>query len=158
MSKKPMNLSDLDSLNGIRMMPGMTALPRGENRGETILPQVLFVESHSILRDVLSSLLDAVADYHIVTANDGLECLEKIPILQPDLIITGLRMLRMSGFELIQAVRNDPNTAAIPIIVLSTWSSGKVRERALTAGANAYFELPVEISRLVSKMNEYLDH
>ncbi len=157
MSKKVVTPSDLGSLPDSRIIFGMTAQQQGENRVETPLPRILFVEGHSTLRDVLSSLLEVAADYHIVTANDGLECLEKIPRLHPDLVITGLRMLRMDGFELIQAVRNNPTTAGIPIIVLSTWASGKVKQRALTTGANAYFELPVDINRLVSKMDELLE-
>jgi CheY-like chemotaxis protein len=68
----------------------------------------------------------------------------------------GLRMPVMDGFEAIKIIRSDPNTANIPIIVISPWASAKHKARALAAGANEHLTPPVDAPRLFQKIDSYL--
>jgi len=67
-----------------------------------------------------------------------------------------LRMPRMDGFEAIETIRGIEETAAIPIIAISAWASGKHKKRALDAGANEHFTKPVDLNRLMTTINNYL--
>jgi CheY-like chemotaxis protein len=129
-----------------------------ENQPRATRPQILFAESHPALRDVLSRLLDQASHCHIAVVRNGVECVEQARLLRPDLILTGLRMPGMDGFTAINRLRTEPETAGIPIIVLSTWSDARSWERALTAGANEILILPVEIERLVAKIHKYVQY
>ncbi len=60
----------------------------------------------------------------VEAATNGLEALELLATLEPDIIITDIQMPRMSGVELISAVKNDPRTAQIPIVALSSLQCG----------------------------------
>ncbi len=124
----------------------------------TILPKILVIEGHATLRDVVSQLINAQGNFQVVVAQNGLEGVVKAKTWQPDLILMGLRMPLMDGFEAIRAIRNTPATADIPIIVLSAWDNATSRQKALDAGANEHIAPPVETDRLLSRINQYLQH
>ena len=62
----------------------------------------------------------------------------------------------VDGLAAIRQLRNGPDTLDIPIIVISAWGSFKHKERALRAGADAYFSKPVPMDELVAAINRYL--
>jgi len=62
--------------------------------------------------------------FQVEAATNGLEALEMLETLEPDIIITDIQMPRMSGVELISALKNDPRTAQIPIVALSSLQCG----------------------------------
>lgn len=121
-----------------------------------VAPKILFIEGHSTLRDVLAQLLDLASGYELAIASNGLEGIEKARTWQPDLILMGLRLPVVDGFEAIKVLRSHPTTVDIPIIVLSAWASAKHKERALAAGANEHITPPVDIHRLLRRINHYL--
>lgn len=144
----------------LHIFPILSHIPmptRARQHAGSAVPKILFVEAHSKLRTVLSELLNLTTNYEIIVAGNGLECVEMARAIRPDLILTGLRMPVMDGFEAIRILRSDPTTANIPIIVLSTWSSAKPRKQAFAAGANGYFTLPVDIERLHQRINDSLE-
>lgn len=122
----------------------------------TAAPKILFIEGHSTLRDVMAQLLDLESCYEITVAGNGLEGVEKARAWQPDLILMGLRLPLMDGYETIKTLRHNPITVHIPIIVLSAWSSARSKQRALAAGANEHLTPPVELPRLLQRINHYL--
>ncbi len=119
-------------------------------------PKILYIEGHSTLRDVLAQLLDLACDYEIDVAGNGLEGVEKANAWQPDLILMGLRLPLMSGYEAIEILRNNPTTADTPIIVLSAWSSARHKQLALAVGANEHLTPPIDTDRLLRRINHYL--
>jgi CheY-like chemotaxis protein len=119
-------------------------------------PKVLYIEGHSDLRDVIAQLLDLESDYQIDVAGDGREGIEKVKSWQPDLILMGLRLPVLDGYEAIRLIRSDPATSDIPIIVISAWSSATHKQRALALGANEHLTPPVETERLLRRINHYL--
>jgi len=118
--------------------------------------KILYIEGHTTIRDVYCQLLEQTTNFELDTASNGIEGQAKAKTWQPDLILIGLRMPAMDGFETTQAIRNHPTTANIPIIVLSAWASANHKEHALAAGANEHITLPVDTERLIRRINHYL--
>ena len=119
-------------------------------------PKILYIEGHSTTRDVYCQLLTQTTDFELDTASNGIEGLKKAETWQPNLILIGLRLPVVDGFETIEALRNQPATATIPIIVISAWASAKHKEHALAAGANEHLTPPVDTERLIRRINHYL--
>jgi CheY-like chemotaxis protein len=118
--------------------------------------KILYIEGDSALRDVMTQLVKLGTKYEIEVACHGLEGVEKARSWQPDLILAGLRMPVMDGFEAIRIIRNDPLTDHIPIIVISAWSTASYKKRALAAGANEHLTPPVDIHRLLKIIDRHL--
>ena len=111
-------------------------------------------ESHLIVDDSLSvrrvvSRTIERHDWVAVLARDGVEALELLEQGQVEVILTDIEMPRMDGFELISAIRNRPELNEIPIVVLTSRSSDKHRERAIGLGANEYLVKPFQERELL---------
>jgi CheY-like chemotaxis protein len=87
-----------------------------------------------LIRHTVSRFLES-RGYRIERATNGAEALETLKSLQPDLILTDIQMPKLSGTELITALKNDPQTAGIPIVILS----GRPREQGGIEDSRAYF-------------------
>jgi len=119
-------------------------------------PKILCIEGHASLRDVTAQLLGLGSDYEIEMAQNGLEGVQKARTWQPDLILMGLRLAVMDGYEAIKIIRGNPVIAATPIIVVSAWADAKSKQRALDAGANEHITPPIDVERLTRRINWYL--
>ena len=120
------------------------------------ISKILYIEGHSILRDAFFHLLKYTDRYEVSVAANGLEGVQKALSIHPDLILMGLKMPKLNGFEVIETLRNNPDTAGTPIIVISPWSDAKSKRRALSAGANEHITPPVDIHWLIKRINSYL--
>jgi len=120
-------------------------------------PKILCIEGHSSLRDLLSELLTLKNNYEIDVASNGLEGVQKARAWQPDVIVMGLRLAVMDGYEAIKVIRRHPIVGQTPIIVISAWADASSKRNALAAGANEHLTPPVEISRLLRRINWYLN-
>ncbi len=121
-----------------------------------VTAKILYIEGHSALRDVYTQLFEFRSEYNINVAKNGLEALEMAQSWQPDLIVMGLRMPGLNGFEVIERLRSKPITAQTPIIVISAWSNATSKKRALAAGANEHLTPPVDIEWLLKRIRTYL--
>jgi CheY-like chemotaxis protein len=77
--------------------------------------------------------------YSVVTASDGEEALQLIRSERPDIIVLDLIMPKLQGFDVLQVLKQDSVTAAIPVIVLSSLTQEQDKQEALDLGAVAYF-------------------
>mgnify|MGYP001224354349 CR=1 FL=1 len=77
--------------------------------------------------------------YDVVTASDGEEALQLIRSERPDMIVLDLIMPKLQGFDVLQVLKQDSVTAAIPVIVLSSLAQEEDKQEALHLGAAAYF-------------------
>jgi CheY-like chemotaxis protein len=118
--------------------------------------KILYIEDHPAQRDIMAQMLE-LSGYEVAAACDGIDGLEQARSSRPDLILMDLRMPRMDGFEAIRELRNDPDTADIPIIAISAWASAKHKERAIDAGANEHFTKPVDLTRLLETISRLLN-
>jgi CheY-like chemotaxis protein len=101
-----------------------------ESQGPEARPRLLFVDDEPAMRDVACAVL-AERGYDVVTAKDGLDALRLLADPLPDLVISDLRMPRMSGFELLQIVRE--RFPLVPVIAVS----GEFEEDHIPAGVLA---------------------
>jgi CheY-like chemotaxis protein len=95
-------------------------------------------------------------DFEVATAGDGAEAIEKTRSWAPDLILMDLRMPRVDGFKAIKAIRTEETTRCIPIISISAWAGSKDKEQALRLGANDHFVKPIDFTRLLRTIGEFL--
>jgi len=120
------------------------------------MKRILLVEDTSHLSEEIADIL-RLEGYQIAVANSGLKALERLPELQPDLIITDLLMPGMDGFELIKKVRSSVNLKSIPIIILSAKTSAADQVLGKEAGADAFLSKPCKAHELVAAINSLLE-
>jgi two-component system KDP operon response regulator KdpE len=112
------------------------------------LKRILVVDDErQIIRMLRASLQSS--GYEVLTANNGVEGLEKFGSGRPDLIITDLAMPEMNGLELTQAVRRLDRT---PIIVLSVRDTDAMKVKALDEGADDYLTKPFSMPELLARI------
>ena len=120
------------------------------------MAKVLYVEDHEAQRDVMVQMLELYG-YEVDVAYNGEEGVEKAREWRPDVVLMDIRMPgRIDGFVAVRQLRNAPETADIPILVVSAWGSAKHKERALEAGADMHLTKPVSIDKLIAAINSEL--
>lgn len=115
----------------------------GNVSGNSKLPQVILVVDDAIsLRQTLSLTLQK-SGYQVLQAQNGVEALEQLQ-LHPEIavIISDLEMPKMNGFELLSHIRQNPDFAKKPVVVLTSRSAEKHRQLAYELGANSYLTKP----------------
>lgn len=95
-------------------------------------------------------------DYKVITARDGVEALEVVERRHPDLIVLDVMMPRMSGYDVCRALREDPDTALIPILMLSARGEKANIKQGLTAGADDYLPKPFDPEELLLRVKALL--
>jgi chemosensory pili system protein ChpA (sensor histidine kinase/response regulator) len=116
----------------------------------------LVVDDSLTMRKVLSRLLER-EDFEVVTANDGMDAIQKLQEVTPDIILTDIEMPRMDGFEFSRHVRDNVKTSAIPLIVISSRTAEKHRNFATQLGVNAFLGKPVQDEELIEQVNALLN-
>jgi CheY-like chemotaxis protein len=120
--------------------------------------KLLLVEDSRTIRHENERAL-VKAGYEVICAEDGLSALQFARERTPDLILLDLLLPKLSGTEVLQHLKNDPQTANIPVVVLSTLS-GRNREKLMEAGAEDYLEkntlMPERGQNLLPKVLEDL--
>ncbi|MFB0536382.1 MAG: response regulator [Anaerolineae bacterium] len=120
------------------------------------MAKVLYVEDHQAQRSIMKQVLELYG-YEVGVARNGEEGVQKVREWHPDVVLMDLRMPgRIDGLAAIRQLRDGPDTADLPIIVISAWGSAKHKERALKAGADVHFTKPVLIDELSAAINRHL--
>jgi CheY-like chemotaxis protein len=96
------------------------------------------------------------AGYRVTTAVDGVDALEKIPADRPDLLILDVTMPRMDGIELLRRVKSDPETADIPVVLLTAKSQDADIQEGSRSGADAYIPKPFNPRQLLEMVEKAL--
>ena len=91
--------------------------------GEVMPVVALVVDDSMLIRHTVCRFLEE-RGFAVESATNGLEALEALKRIRPDIIITDIQMPKMSGSEFITAVKNDPALAAIPIVIVASKQSG----------------------------------
>ena len=110
--------------------------------------RILAIDDSRTIREMLRQSLTQ-GGFVVHVAEDGVDGLEKLPRLVPDLVITDLNMPRLDGFGVIEAIRARDDFAGLPILVLTTESAPALRDRARSSGATGWIVKPFEDSRLI---------
>jgi CheY-like chemotaxis protein len=119
------------------------------------MPKILLVEDNEMNRDMLSRRLERKG-YQIVMAVDGAEGVSMAKSEAPDLILMDMSLPVLNGWEATGKIKQDPETQAIPVIALTAHAMASDREKALAAGCEDYDTKPIELPRLLEKIEALL--
>ena len=119
------------------------------------MAKILLVEDNELNRDMLSRRL-ARKGYEVLVAYDGAKGVEMTEKERPDLVLMDMSLPVLDGWEAAQRLKTNPETQSIPVIALTAHAMTEDRERALAAGCDDYDTKPVEMPRLLEKMERLL--
>jgi CheY-like chemotaxis protein len=117
--------------------------------------KILLIEDNEMNRDMLSRRL-AKRGYEVVVAVDGREGVEKARSERPALVLMDMSLPVLDGWEATRELRADPSTRPIPIIALTAHAMAGDREKALEAGCDDFDTKPIELERLLGKIEALL--
>lgn len=115
------------------------------------MTRILIVEDDPNLRVVIRMVLER-AGYAVAEAKNGLDALQSIEREMPELVIADMTMPLMNGIELVERIRSNPETASIPIVLLS----GREVDRPAAELVNAVVTKPFEPADLLARINRAL--
>ncbi|HHO53904.1 MAG TPA: response regulator [Deltaproteobacteria bacterium] len=142
----------------VRLAPGLeptTPVPVRAPLARSSGPRILVVDDNPELRAFLQGILEV--DYRITTAVDGLEGLELARKEPPALILSDVMMPRMTGYELTQALKSDPRTQAIPVILLTAKRGLDPTLEGFRHGADDYLSKPFSTRELLARITVQLN-
>ncbi len=108
------------------------------------------------MRKVTSRVLDNHS-IEVMTAQDGIDAIERLHDRIPDLMLLDIEMPRMDGYELLEHVRADARLRHVPVVMITSRAGQKHRKKARNAGANGYLTKPYQEMELVETVGEMLD-
>ena len=150
----PLKLLQRADVQKVLTMP-FEALMEQSARKEDASTVVLVVDDSLTVRKVTTRLLEREG-FRVLTAKNGLEATEILVHNKPDIVLADLEMPKLNGFELIGKIRENPDTAHVPIIVISSRTAEKHREMARQLGANFFIGKPYKEDELLERMHYYL--
>jgi two-component system cell cycle response regulator DivK len=116
---------------------------------------VLYVEDNEYNRKIVRRLLSRTS-YRLREATDGEAALGMVREERPDLILMDVQLPKMSGLDVTRALRADPATTDIPIIVVTSFALSGDDQRAMAAGASAYIAKPYSPRELLALIQTFL--
>ncbi len=123
--------------------------------GKGTMTKILLVEDNEMNRDMLSRRL-VKRGFEIETAVDGAEGVKKARTVAPDLILMDMSLPVMHGWDATREIKGDAAIRDIPVIALTAHAMTGDREKALEAGCDEFETKPVELPRLLEKINKLL--
>ena len=121
----------------------------------TMVATVLVVDDDPVIQKLLKVNFE-MEGYHVLIASDGVEGLERARSDRPDVVVLDIMMPRMSGLEVARALKSDPDTRAMPVLLLSA----KAQEADLRAGddtgADAYLTKPFDPLFLLQRVEDLI--
>ena len=119
--------------------------------------KILLVEDNEMNRDMLTRRLQRKG-YEVVIAADGKEAVRKAQSQTPDLILMDIRLPLIDGWEAMQRIKIMPETQYIPIIALTAHAMTGDMEKCMDAGCDDYDTKPIDLPRLLEKMQALLNN
>jgi chemosensory pili system protein ChpA (sensor histidine kinase/response regulator) len=116
----------------------------------------MVVDDSITVRKVTSRLLER-NDMKVITAKDGVDAVSKLQDNIPDIMLLDIEMPRMDGFELATHVRNEARLRDIPIIMITSRTGDKHRQRAMQIGVNRYLGKPFQEAELMENIRVMLE-
>ncbi len=146
-----------DTEESIDILPGVPFSADGgrPTGGMYTMARILFADDNADMREYVSRLLRQ--RYQVQTVTDGRAALAAVKEFQPDLVLSDVMMPGMDGFELLQALRADPETRTLPVIILSARAGEEARIEGLEAGADDYLIKPFSARELLVRVGAHLE-
>jgi chemosensory pili system protein ChpA (sensor histidine kinase/response regulator) len=118
-------------------------------------PLVLIVDDSLTVRKITSRLL-VREGFEVATAKDGMDALQVLVEQTPDIILLDIEMPRMDGFEFTKTIKGDPKNAHVPIIMITSRTAEKHRNRAAELGVDLYLGKPYQEEELLRHLRDML--
>jgi two-component system cell cycle response regulator DivK len=119
------------------------------------MPKILLVEDNEMNRDMLSRRLIR-RGYEVVIAVDGQQGVDLAGTIAPDLILMDMSLPIIDGWEATRRIKANEATKKIPVIALTAHAMAGDREQALAAGCDDYDTKPIDLERLLPKIQKFL--
>ncbi len=121
----------------------------------TFRPVVLVVDDEVDLRTLFKHYL-VRQGCEVIEAGSGEEALDQLQTVHPTLVITDIQMPRLDGFGLLDAIRRNPDTAEIPVIVVTVGTDVEIRDKAFSLGANDFVTKPIVPNDFLPRARRFL--
>jgi chemosensory pili system protein ChpA (sensor histidine kinase/response regulator) len=122
---------------------------------EAAMPTVMVVDDSITIRKVTARMLER-NHYRVITAKDGLDAVAQLQDHVPDIMLLDIEMPRMDGYELATHMRNDSRLRDVPIIMITSRTGEKHRQRALDIGVDRYLGKPYQEADLLANIKDIL--
>ncbi|AFY59285.1 response regulator transcription factor [Synechococcus sp. PCC 6312] len=119
------------------------------------MSNVLVVEDSAPQREMISELL-AKSGMTVALATDGVEALEQVKALQPDIVVLDIVMPRKNGYEVCREIKSDPSTQNVPVIICSSKGEDFDKYWGMKQGADAYIVKPFQPKELIGTIKQLL--
>ena len=140
-------------------MARMKAASKAELKASTVAAvqkqTIMVVDDSVTVRKVTTRLLERHG-YQVIQAKDGVDAMSKLEDAHPDLMLLDIEMPRMDGFEVATLVRHSPRLSYLPIIMITSRTGEKHRERAYSVGVNGYMGKPFQEQVLLENISDLL--
>jgi phosphoserine phosphatase RsbU/P len=120
--------------------------------------KILVVDDQKMVRELLKIYLNAGGYQNLIFAADGDEALEAIAAEEPDLVVLDLQMPRMGGLEVCKALRADPKTKMLPVLVQTAADSAEDRAEVFRSGATDMVGKPINDAELLARVGIHLQN
>ena len=117
---------------------------------------VLVVDDNRQLIEFLTDALEELGNFAVVTATDGAQGLERYYDVRPDCVVVDVRMPEIDGYQLVRALRGDPDSSSTSLIILSALVQDKEQVAGLLAGADLYLVKPIDPLELIQAIQRVL--
>jgi len=139
-----------------RLEEGLSAVATPVVEELRVRPLVMVVDDSITMRKVTGRVLER-HEYEVATAKDGVDALEKLHDRVPDLMLLDIEMPRMDGYELATHMKADPRLRDVPIIMITSRTGDKHRQRAFDIGVDRYLGKPYQEAELLAQIGEVLE-
>lgn len=139
-----------------RTQSARSAAPASTVETVRAVPLIMVVDDSLTVRKITTRLLERNG-YLVVTAKDGVDALEQLMEVSPDIMLLDVEMPRMDGFELAKRLRQDSKTKKLPIIMITSRTADKHRNYALELGVNEYLGKPFQEEELLRHVAHFIE-